>query len=542
MESTGPDLGDLVGLLKRRWLVLVLPAAVTTGIAAAVAMILPPVYTSTARVLVESQAIPEDLARSTVTSGAVERIRLIEQRLLARETLLEIARTFNLFADRSGLTPSDIVDLMREAVDIETVVLGTSGRSTVTASAVNISFSASQPEVASRVANDLLNRVLQQNLQQRTARATGTLAFFDREVQRLGNELTAAEAEITAYKAQNDDALPETLSFRLDETSKLEERMFQRDSRRAALEQEMQVLRQPVLAGPPVASREARADPDLVEILRMRQTLDQQRAILAETHPAVRSMVQRLERLEASYAARTGAPAPRTEPGAPDAPPPQPAVPAAAAARIAAIDREMQLLAAQRVVDEERLDALRASIARTAEVEVQLGRLLRSRDAILLQYRDAVTKRAEAAVGERLEVNQQAERLEVIEQPAVPPRPSSPNRPLIVAGGAAGGLALGGGVALLLELMFPFLRTSRDVERRLGMRPFVTVPWIETRRERIWRRIRLALLILIVGASIPAALWYVDTQVMPLVSMWDRAARLSGIGRLIDLVRARFGG
>jgi polysaccharide chain length determinant protein (PEP-CTERM system associated) len=541
MDNSGPDLGDLFGLLKRRWLVMLLPAVVTTGIAAAVAMILPPVYTSGARVLVESQAIPEELARSTVTAGATERIRLIEQRLLARETLLEIARTFNLFADRTGLTPSDIVDLMREAVDIETVVLATSSRTQVTASAVNISFSASQPEVASRVANDLLNRVLQQNLQQRNARAAGTLAFFEREVQRLGNELTAAETEVTAFKGQNEDALPETLSFRLDESSALEERMFQRDSRRAALEQEMQVLRQPVLAGPLIASREARADPELVEILRMRQTLDQQRAILAETHPAVRTMVQRLERLEASYAARTGAPAPRTEPGAPDAPPPQPAVPAAATARIAAIEREMELLAAQRVVDEERLGALRASIARTPGVEIELGRLLRNRDAILVQYREAVLKRAEAAVGERLEVNQQAERLEVIEQPVVPSRPSSPNRPLIVAAGAAGGLALGGGIALLLELMFTFLRTSRDVERRLGVRPFVTVPWIETRRERIWRRVRLALLILIVGASIPVALWYVDTQVMPLASIWDRVARLSGIGRIIDLVRARFG-
>jgi hypothetical protein len=297
-----------------------------------------------------------------------------------------------------------------------------------------------------------------------------------------------------------------------------------------------------VLAGPLIGGREARADPDLVEILRQRQQLDLQRALLAETHPTIRALVQRLDRLEASYTARVGAPPPRdgSSTGG-DAPQPEPRVPAAATARIAAIEREMELLAAQRVVDEERLTSLRASIARTPEVEIQLGRLLRNRDAILLQYRDAVTKRAEAAVGERLEVNQQAERLEVIEQPAVPPRPSSPNRPLIVAGGTAGGLALGGGVALLLEFMFPFLRTSRDVERRLGMRPFVTVPWIETRRERLWRRIRLALLILIIGATIPAALWYVDTQVMPLVTVWERVTRVSGIGRLVDLVRARFG-
>ena len=539
METGGPDLGDLIGLLKRRWFIIALPAVVTTVVASGVALILPSVYTSTARVLVESQAIPEELARSTVTGGATERIRLIEQRLLARETLLEIARTFNLFADRSGLSPSEIVDLMREAIDFETLVLATSGRMQVTASAIEISFSASDASIAARVANDLLSRVLEQNLQQRTIRATGTLEFFEREVQRLGNDLTVAEREITSFKEANKDALPETLDFRLAETSTLEERMFQRDNRRAALEQELQVLRQPDASGAFVVSRDARADPELVEILRLRQQLDIQRATLAEAHPTIRTLAARLERLETTYTERVGAPAPRETTGEDGDTPP--ALPVAATARIAAIQREMELLAAQRVVDEDRLTALRVSIARTPEIDIELGRLLRNRDAILTQYSDAVLKRAEAATGERLEVNRQAERLEVIEQPVVASRPSSPNRPLIVAGGAAGGLALGGGIALLLELIFPFLRTSRDVERRLGVRPFVTVPYIETRRERLWRRVRLGLLILIIGATIPAALWYVDTQVMPLVLLWERVTSVTGVDRLVDLIGARFG-
>ena len=51
---------------------------------------LPPVYLSTALILVESQQIPSELARSTVTTSAADRLELIEQRLMTRENLLEI--------------------------------------------------------------------------------------------------------------------------------------------------------------------------------------------------------------------------------------------------------------------------------------------------------------------------------------------------------------------------------------------------------------------------------------------------------------------
>jgi len=58
---------------------------------------LPPVYEASAKILVESQLIPIDLAQPTVTANALERVQAIEQRLMTRDNLLDIVRKFDLF-------------------------------------------------------------------------------------------------------------------------------------------------------------------------------------------------------------------------------------------------------------------------------------------------------------------------------------------------------------------------------------------------------------------------------------------------------------
>ena len=60
----------------------------------------------------------------------------------------------------------------------------------------------------------------------------------------------------------------------------------------------------------------------------------------------------------------------------------------------------------------------------------------------------------------RMASEQRAERLSLVEPANLPDRPFSPNRPLLIAGGAAAGLGLG----FLLVLALEFL-TSRSAVR-----------------------------------------------------------------------------
>ena len=90
-------------LFKRRWAYFVLPFVTILAAGAAVALLWPPTYLSEGRILVQSQQIPSELVRPTVTSAAQERIQVIQQRTMTRDNLIAIADKFKLFPDKRTL-------------------------------------------------------------------------------------------------------------------------------------------------------------------------------------------------------------------------------------------------------------------------------------------------------------------------------------------------------------------------------------------------------------------------------------------------------
>ena len=66
-------------------------------------------------------------------------------------------------------------------------------------------------------------------------------------------------------------------------------------------------------------------------------------------------------------------------------------------------------------------------------------------------------------------------------QPAdLPESPSFPNRLFFAFGGLAAGLAIGAGIALLLELKDNSIRNERDAEAVLELPTLIAVPWVVT--------------------------------------------------------------
>jgi polysaccharide chain length determinant protein (PEP-CTERM system associated) len=516
----GFNLDDILGILRRRWLVLLLPLCIGVPLAAGIAMLLPPVYSSTARLLVESQQIPDELARSTIPQTANERIQLIQQRLLTRQNLLEIAEQYRVFAGRADMSPTDVVAEMRLATTIQGTAATARRRANTVVTGMDITFRARDPGTASRVANEFVSRVLSQNVQERTERATSTVAFFEQEVQRLTAEMNARAAAISRFKTENQAALPETLSTRQGELAALRERSQARQSQRAALLEQRRSLEQAVALG----RTATQVSPEETELIRLRATLVQQRATLAESHPSIRQLTARIEALERALSA------PRTAEGSSTA-----AVGMATQTmlQIESINQQIELLDGQEESARARIAELEASIGRTPGVEVALSSLERDYVTLQSQYRDAVLKRGQAQTGERLEASQQAERLEVIEQAVPPETPISPNRPMIVAAGVVGSLGIGGALTLLLELLNRAVRTGRDIERQLGIRPLVAIPRIQTAGERARRRWLLRLLLLATVLGIPAAVAAVDQFVIPLPLLFDRISAALRLPQLL---------
>lgn len=121
-EEEGYSIGDYIAILKRRFWYLVIPALVIFVIAAAVAMLIPAVYRSEAKILIEQQQIPQDLVRSTVTSYADQRVQNISQRVMTTENLGKIIEKYDMYPEQRKETAlSEIVAKMREDVKLQMV-------------------------------------------------------------------------------------------------------------------------------------------------------------------------------------------------------------------------------------------------------------------------------------------------------------------------------------------------------------------------------------------------------------------------------------
>jgi polysaccharide chain length determinant protein (PEP-CTERM system associated) len=506
---------DIYRMIRRRAVMIVTIVGVCSTVALMLAYFIPPTYVASAKILIESQQIPQQLASSTVTSSVRERLELIRQRLLTRNNLLSMIERLGLYADRPDLSAAGKVGLMRSSVELEKIQVPGRRRGGAV-SAFVLSYRDSDPERAARIANEFVTLVIEQNLRERSERASQTREFFADEVDEIEAELQAAEADLAAFQNANEMALPDSLGQRRRELERLREGRFQLRARIVELEQQKSSMETALETGRYADAVGESMTQEERDLQALRQELARAESLYADSHPRVRMLRARIGRMAENLAA--------VDPGARLETKSERVsrIRAELERRLEAVETELGLVREQLALSETREERLVDSIERTPEVEMALRARQRRLDELRIRYEQAVRKEAFAETGERLEVTRQAERFEVIEQAQVPGSPTSPNRPAIAVGGVAGSVGLALGLAILLGLLNPSIRTVGDMERKLEIRPLMTVPYITTEAERRRQRRELWLLGSLVLVVIPIGLYLVDQYYLPLELIIDR--------------------
>jgi uncharacterized protein involved in exopolysaccharide biosynthesis len=192
-------------LIKRRWAAFFIPFVLITSAGVGLVMLWPPTYLSEGKILVQSQQIPTELVRPTVTSAAQERIQVIEQRTMTRDILVAIADKFQLFPDkRQFMSDTELVERMKKNTLIEPVNLDLDFKQRVRTdnptTIFSVGFEYSDPDTAARVANELVTRILNEDLRDRTSRASETTKFLARDVQKLQADNAVLDSKIAQLK------------------------------------------------------------------------------------------------------------------------------------------------------------------------------------------------------------------------------------------------------------------------------------------------------------------------------------------------------
>ena len=513
--------------LRRIHYVLII-FALGSAIGLTLARMLPPVYVASALLVVENEQIPDALAASTVQTEITVQLQIIQQRILTRANLLDMANRLQIYAPAPGqpaprMEADDVVKNLRERISIVITGGASVARGPQQAVLVNVGFESPSPVLSAAVANEVVTLILKENVSMRTNVARQTLDFFVQEVARLDQELTTQGAAILEFKEKNQNALPDSLVFRRSQQAAAQERLLQMSRDEAELNARRDQLVRMHNAGSDNLLLDAPKTPEAKQLQALRDALASALIVMSSENPKVKMLqaqVAAAEKVVAVQAAGGSTAAGEQQLSAYD---------------IQTADLESQLasISAQKAQVTAEMETIGTSIAETPANANALDVIERDYANTREQYNQAVANRARAETGDTIEAMAKGQRISVIEQPVAPSEPSRPNRLLIGAAGVGGGLTLGIGLALLLEMMNKAIRRPADLTAGLGITPFATLPYLRSSRQARRRRLILFVIFALVLVAIPALLFAVDQFVMPLDLLLNRVLSNLGLAALI---------
>ncbi|NQX87055.1 MAG: lipopolysaccharide biosynthesis protein [Halioglobus sp.] len=581
-EFQTTSLDDYVRMIKRRKLSLLLPAIIIVSLALLLAFGIPAFYQSRATILIEEQEIPQDFVRATVGSYAAQQIQVISQRILTVENIRGIAAKFNLLQSEGSNSPAPITELaerFRSNVDIDLVSADVidprSGRPTQATIAFTLAFTDPNPVVAQQVAGELVSLFLDENLRDRVGQVASTEAFLASEAGQLNSELLNLEQRLADFKIAHEGNLPELYQYNLatlertqQEYANVQRRIQELDNSRIEMSSKLAQLSPsaPVVlaTGETVLSSADRLKalqseyrgkaaiyrnnhPDVIRLEREISTLQNELGVgtnVDELRKQLQDQQLRLADLQTRYKddhqdilstknliavlednIRTTRSSSRAS-KAPQADNPAYVLLETQLSAVRSEMRSLNKLSSELQAKMQHYEALRRQ---APEVERNYKALLRDYSNADDKYQDIKIKQREAAVSRSLEQEQKGERFTLIEPPALPSDPISPNRPAIIFLG----LILGGGVgllfALLREVMDSAIHGAQELTNLMGEAPLVVIEYIENDNDIMRHKRAWALSLLAAAAAGLFFIFYLHIFYQPLDAIYFSAIDKLGL-------------
>ncbi len=564
-ETSEPskDLADYLEALRRRRKEIMIVAATLFVISLLVTFLIPPSYRSSATILIEEQQIPRHLIRSTVTAYAWERIRTISEKVMTRPNLLHLINRFGLYPNkRSSDTNEELVKLMRDDIKLQAITAKiidpATGQPRPATIAFKLSYYGQSPTIAQKVDNELATLYLNENLKSETEQATKTYDFVSAQAQHLATQINDIEAKIAAFKEQHLNSLPDMQQLNEQLMDRTENDLLETTNELNSLQDRETFLQAqldqidpnaPVLNsdGRPIldpqsrletleteyATKRAEYNPDYPDVVRLRQEIDglkkqiggvsdrkaeikeaahlkselaAERVKYSDKYPDVIKLKTELSALQARIKKEA------SEPGLPTMKPQNPAY-LEINADLEGVKTKIVAMTKQRDEQKAKIAKYEKYIAETPAVQRQYDNLKRDYSNLQLQYMKLKSKQMDAHIGQQMEVDQEGDRLTLIDPPNLPQRSAKPNRIALAIVGFI--LSVGGGLgyAVVLESMDKSVRSAHRLSAILGEAPLSVIPYIENSSDRMRqqksRRFALtsALVFLIVSAAVVQFLW-----------------------------------
>lgn len=469
MDAQTMSMNDLKAVLLRRKWGLILPFCAIFWVAAATALFLPSIYSSTATILIEEQEIPANLVQTTVTSYAQQRLQSIYQRSLSTSRLLEIIKELHLYPELEGKTnPDEIAAKMREDIVLDfvkaDVVDPKTGKAASATIAFTLSYKGKDPEQTQKVTSVLTSLFLEANLKDREKTVTEASSFLQEEVDRVKKAMADADAKIADYKGKHLNELPELLSVNMQSLQNIEVNSDRLSEQMRALREREGYLESQLASIPRQARQTSRLEELRVQLANLETRFSPQ-------YPDVIAVKAEIAKLTAGKGA------------AKDETADNPAY-VTLAAQLASTKSEIASVSKQIAANDQKSSRYRNSIEATPRAEETYKTLLNERDNLLRNYNELMQKHMGAQVAQGLEKDQKGERFTVVEPALLPAKPDKPNRLAIILVGIVLGLGAGVGSAAVMEFSDQSIRSVEEIVQATSYPVLGVIPEILSAQEK----------------------------------------------------------
>src|SRR5215469_7574380 len=464
------SLDDYLGILKRRWLLILIPAVILPIVSLAITYRLTPIFTSQTLVLIDSPKVPDDYVKPVVEANLDSRLASMKEQILSRSRLEPIIKQYNLGDPKDDMDSR--IDKVRKDIDIKPIRSEISGAGGLPG--FFIYFKAGDPHTAQQVCRQITSLFLTESVKARAAAAEGTTAFIEEQLNDAKNNLDAQDAKLAAFQRENIGALPEdqdanmnmmtTLNSQLDATTQeITQLEQQRSYREALLAQQGQTagISAPEPGQKPAPHVTGQATPEQADQLQKLQSqLAELSAQYTPDYPDVISTKRQIADLKKEIS-QNGTPASANGGGSSvhvDSPAIQ-----QLHAQIRSIDDMIQQKRRLQGKIQGQIGAYQGRVQASPLVAAKYKELTRDYDTATKNYDSLLTKRNQSQMATELEHQQQGEQFRVMDDANLPDAPTFPNRAHFALGGLAAGIILGIVVIAYLEYRDKSLRSERDV-------------------------------------------------------------------------------
>lgn len=516
----------LLSHLRMMWLyrwVAMSSAAAIAFIGWFVVLALPNQFEVSAKVFVDSGSMLRPLLQGMVVNStlAQDSALLMRRTLLTRPNLEQVARRTDM--DLNAQTPEAFDRLITE-LGSRISITSPRGEDIYT-----VSYKNSDPKLAKKVVDELLNTFFESALGGSREDRSVTQKFLDEQIADYEKKLVEGEERLKDFKQKNMGLLPgsgpdyfarqQEARGQLDQAKlELSEALRRRDELKRQLDdartgandeealfgmrpQDM-ALPSAGAAQPTVTQAELEASsPEVMQlsarIQAMQAKLDELLLQYTDKHPdivALRETIAQLEKKKADVIKALPPPPPPQPVAGPSGPGGPVVNPIIESLTINLSDAEATAAALTTRVQEYEERARKASemANTTLQVEAELKRLDRDYGLFKQQYDQLIERREAARMSQQAEQTASDMQLKMLEPPRLPLAPVGPNRPLLLSGVFGGSLAAALGLALLLAQLNPRIFTRLELQQVTGLPVLGAVSLVSNRWRKSEKRMELA--------------------------------------------------